>query len=64
LERGRIKKEGLVPLLNAPRSYVSLIIRGETLRGGFAPSLLYSPLQPEITRVFYVTRAGEGPGVR
>jgi hypothetical protein len=38
---------------------------GERLQeGAFAPSLLYSPLQPEITLAFYIIQAGEGSGVR
>jgi hypothetical protein len=38
--------------------------RGKFLRGGGAPSLLNSPLQPSIIPGYAVTQAGEGPGVR
>jgi hypothetical protein len=38
--------------------------RGKFLRGGGAPSYLYSPLQPTKAKAGYNTRAGEGSGVR
>ena len=44
-----------------------VLIKGrgkEILRGGGAPSLFYSPLQPIELGVFTVTLAGEGLGVR
>jgi hypothetical protein len=57
----------LIPLSNWRMArnikYICLRAR-KTLREGFAPSLLHSPLQPENPQVCLPKQAGEGSGVR
>jgi hypothetical protein len=45
-KEGGEKKEGLTPLLDAPFIKIPLRKGGKFSRGGEAPSLLNSPLQP------------------